>query len=440
MVGQKKHRTSLIFIFITILVDVIGIGIIVPVIPTLIEKLTGQPYLNEAAGWGGLLMMSFAIMQFLFSPLMGELSDRFGRRPILLISLAGLGVDYYFHAIAPTIELLFIGRILAGICGASFTVAAAYIADISTKENKAKNFGLIGAAFGLGFIIGPAMGGFFAQWGVQVPFYVAAVITLANFIFGLVILPESLPKSKRRKINWAKCIPGVSLVHLNKYGAMLGLIIAFVLVNMAGQVMPTIWSYFTMQMYGWNELGVGISLMIVGLLVGIVQGGLIGWATKKFGNKRVIMFGFISWTVGMLSFSLAFSEFYLFAALIPYVLGGVAGPTIQALMSNKVSDDEQGNLQGALTSMISLTAVVGTLLYPGIFYFFADVEATHYFPGAPFLAGGFFLIIGTIIAFYTLKKYSDLGQTGGEQELISEAAIAEDDAADENRPSISEDS
>ncbi|MCG8575055.1 MAG: TCR/Tet family MFS transporter [Flavobacteriales bacterium] len=431
MNAPKSNTASLTFIFVTILVDVIGIGIIIPVIPKLIEGLTGQP-LNEAAGWGGLLIMSFAAMQFLFSPLMGELSDRYGRRPILLISLAGLGVDYYFHAIAPTIWWLFAGRILAGICGASFTVATAYIADISSKENKAKNFGLIGAAFGVGFIIGPIIGGICAKWGVQVPFYVAAGFTILNFLFGLFLVPESLPKEKRRKINWAKTIPGVSLAHLNKYGSMLGLIIAFVLVHMAGQVMPSTWSFFTMELYGWDEAMVGYSLGVVGLLVGIVQGGLIGWATKKFGNRRVIMFGFLSWTLGMLLFSVAFSQAYLFVAIIPYVLGGVAGPTIQGVMSNQVPEDEQGNLQGALTSMISLTAVLGPILYTGLFYYYSGDKAQVYFPGAPYLLGGVFLVISSIVAFFALKKIKDIDATGGGQDTVGEKEITESDPIDDN--------
>lgn len=420
MTSSARHKGSLIFIFVTILVDVIGIGIIIPVIPTLIEDMTGQP-LNEAAGIGGLLMLSFAAMQFLFSPLLGELSDRFGRRPILLIALAGLGVDYYFHAVAWSIEWLFVGRILAGICGASFTVASAYIADISTKENKAKNFGLVGAAFGVGFVIGPAIGGFCAQWGTAVPFYVAAVFTLINFFFGLFILPESLPKEKRRKIKWSKVIPGVSLLHLNKYGNLLGLLAAFVLVNMAGQVMPTTWSFFAMEMYGWGELGVGISLMVVGLMVGIVQGGLIGWTTKKYGNRKTIMFGFLAWTTGMFVFAVAFNEIYLYLGLIPYALGGVAGPTIQGVISNNVPDDEQGNLQGVFTSMVSLTTILGTLMYPFIFYVYAAEDAPVYFPGAAFFVGGFFLVVASIVAYFALRKVKNI-----DQQTVDDAPLVPD--------------
>ena len=210
---SNHKRASLIFVFVTVLVDVIGIGIIVPVIPTLIEKLTGEG-LSDAAFWGGLLMTTYAVMQFIFAPILGELSDRFGRRPVLLIALFGLGLDYILHAFAPTITWLFIGRLLSGMAGASHTVATAYIADISSKEEKAKNFGLIGAAFGLGFIIGPAIGGVTAKFGVEVPFLIAAGLTLLNFTYGFFFIPESLPKDKRRAINYSKMVPGNSILKL----------------------------------------------------------------------------------------------------------------------------------------------------------------------------------------------------------------------------------
>lgn len=404
--GKKGKSGSLIFIFITILVDVMGVAIIIPVFPTLIKSLTGLE-LNEAGLWAGLLFSSFAIMQFLFAPLMGELSDRFGRRPILFLSLGGLGLDYIFHAFAPTIAWLFVGRMLAGVFGASYSVATAYIADISTAENKAKNFGLIGAAFGLGFFLGPMIGGFCARWGYQVPFLVAAALALLNLIFGFFVLPESLPKEKRRAFNIKKAIPGVSLVHLSKYKGLGLFIIAFILVHLAGQVLHSVWTFFTMEAYNWDEALVGISLGVVGFLVGIVQGGLIGWVVKKFGQKKVIMLGFCLWTVGMIGFAFAVNEVILYIFLVPYVFGGIAGPTLQGLMSNTVPDTEQGNLQGALTSMISLTAVIGPLIYTSLFFYFSDKEAGVYFPGAPFVLSAGFLVIATLIAYVAIKRMEE---------------------------------
>lgn len=406
--GQQgpSTKTALMFIFITILIDVIGIGIIIPVLPALIKNLTGGD-LADAALYGGLLIISFSTLQFLFAPVVGELSDRFGRRPVLLISLFVLGVDYFFHAFAPTIGLLFVGRVLAGITGASFSVATSYIADVSSPENKAKNFGLIGAAFGIGFILGPVIGGICAKWGTQMPFIVAGIFTLLNFLFGYFFVPESLPEEKRRPVRYANMIPGVSLAHIGKYKALLGLVIAFVLVNLAGQVMPSTWSFFTLELFKWNETEVGISLAVVGALVVVVQAGLIGWFVKKFGNKRVILLGFLFWTLGMILFCFAINPLILYLALIPYCLGGIAGPSIQGLLSNSVSEKEQGNLNGALTQAVSLTAIAGPLLYTSLFSHFSKAGATVYFPAAPYLAAAFIIVIACTIAFISLRNFKD---------------------------------
>lgn len=400
---MASNKKALGFIFITILVDVIGIGIIIPVIPTLIKNLTGEG-LSEASGYGGWLLFSFAIMQFLFAPLMGELSDRFGRRPILLFALFGLGVDYIFHAYAPSIGWLFAGRILAGGFGASYTVATAYIADISSPEDKAKNFGLVGAAFGLGFIIGPAIGGICAKWGVEVPFLVAAGLSLANMLYGFFILPESLPKEKRRKFEWKKANPVGSLLMIRSYPALIGLVIAFFLANLAGQAMPAVWSYFTMMEYDWTETGVGVSLAIVGILVAVVQGVLLGKMVKYFGTRKIIVGGFILWTIGMCGFAFAYEAWILFVFLVPYVLGGVASPTLQGLLSNQVPDDEQGKLQGALTSMISVTAFVGPIVMAQLFSYFTDEVNPIYLPGAPYLLGTVLLAVGTLFAVNAMRR------------------------------------
>ncbi len=404
MQEKETKNSALIFIFFTVLIDMIGVGLIVPIIPDLISSLTGQN-LSDAALTGGLLITAYAGVQFLFAPVMGELSDRYGRKPILLLSLFGLGVDYVIHAFSPTIAWLFVGRILAGIFGASHTVAFAYIADVSNKENKAKNFGIIGAAFGLGFVIGPAIGGIIGEnWGVKAPFFVAAGFSLLNFLFGFFFVKESLSVENRRKVDFSKMIPFVSLSHLRKYKAVLGFIIAFGLAQLAGQVMPTTWSFFTMESYGWNKLDVGISLMVVGLLVSIVQAVLTGFLVKRFGNRKVIMWGFTLWTLGMFGIAFAGNAFYLYAATIPYVMGGIATPTIQGVVSNRVSDKEQGNLQGVLTSLGSLTAVCAPMIYTTLFSAYSGPEATVYFPGAPFLIGAIILILATLVAIYSLKS------------------------------------
>ncbi len=398
----NKSNGSLIFVFITVFVDALGIGIILPVMPKLIEKLTGGG-LADAAFYGGLLMTAYAAMQFIFAPVLGELSDKFGRRPVLLIALLGLGLDYIFHAYAPSITWLFIGRIISGMAGASHTVATAYVADISTAENRAKSFGLIGAAFGIGFIFGPTIGGLTAEISVNAPFFVAAVLTLLNFLYGFFFIPESLSVENRRKINYSKMIPGNSILKLLKY-SFGGLILALFLAHLSGSSLPATWSYFTMEVYEWEEWEVGLSLSAVGIMVAIVQGFLIGFSVKKFGETKVMIGGFLLWTFGMTLFAFATNQWLLYIFLIPYALGGVAGPTLQGYMSNRVSEKEQGNLQGSITGMISLTTILGPLISTSLFYYFSNENTTFYFPGAPYLMSGIILFISTIIVYYSLKK------------------------------------
>lgn len=402
--AMSSKRRALIFIFVTVMVDIIGLGIIIPVFPSLIEELTGQG-LSSASAWGGLLMVSFALMQFLFSPVLGELSDKYGRRPVLLLSLLGLSFDYLLHAFAPTITWLFVGRILAGIGGASYTTANAYIADISTPDEKAKNFGLLGAAFGFGFIIGPAIGGIFGNIDVRLPFYIAAGLSFANFLFGFFFVPESLSEENRREPDFRKMLPGVSLAHLSQFKGIGLLILALFIANIAGQSLPAIWSFFTMEVYEWNEAQVGYSLSFVGLMVALVQGGLIGIAVKKYGQRKVILGGFMLWTFGMALFAFASQSWMIYAILVPYALGGVAGPTLQGLLSNEVSEKEQGKLQGALTSMISLTTIIGPAIATSLFYYFTREGALFYFPGASYLASALLLLVSTICVFIGLRAF-----------------------------------
>ncbi len=416
---MKAKKTALLFIFITILVDVIGIGIILPIIPELIMELTGEGT-HMAVIYGMWLTTAFAGMQFLFSPVLGEISDRFGRRPILLLALLGLSIDYLLHAWAPTITWLFLGRFLAGITGASFTVASAYIADISTKQEKAKNFGLIGAAFGLGFIIGPGIGGFFGEINIRLPFYIAAALTFANFLFGWFFVPESLAVENRRPINLVKMIPGVSLVSLRNYKGVLLLISAFFLANLAGQALPSTWSYYGIERYDWSPRDIGVSLMVVGLLVAIAQGFLVGIVVKKFGRKVVVISGFLLWTIGMFLFSLADEPWMLYAFLIPYALGGVAGPTVQGVISNQVSEKEQGNLQGAITGLISVTAILGQLIFSPVFYYFIRPEGDIYFPGAPYALAAIFLLVALFFASLAMKRMNLSAEEG---EISSEISV-----------------
>ncbi len=403
---SKRQTPAIAFIFITLLIDVIGIGIIIPVLPALIKELTGGT-LSDASRWGGLLMFAYASMQFLFSPILGGLSDQFGRRPVLLISLFGFGIDYLFLGFAPTIWWLFLGRILAGIMGASFTTASAYIADISTPEKRAQNFGMIGAAFGLGFIVGPVLGGLLGHFGARVPFFVSAGLTLLNWLYGFFILPESLSLENRRKFSWKRANPIASLLNLRRYPVILGLVVSLILLYIAGHSVQGIWSYFTMERFGWNSDMVGYSLGFVGLTVAIVQGGLTRVIIPKLGQEKSIYVGLGFYALGLILFSFANQGWMMYAFMIPYALGGITGPSLQGIISSQVPPNEQGELQGALTSLMSLTSIIGPPLMTNIFSYFTSKNAPIYFPGAAFFTGSILTIIALFFAWRTLaKKYA----------------------------------
>lgn len=404
----SQRSASMGFIFATLLIDVIGIGIIIPVIPKLIQEVTGASLgMAEVAQYGGWLMFAYSIMQFLFSPLLGNLSDRYGRRPILLISLLGLGLDYIVMAVAPSLWWLFVGRIIAGIMGASFTTASAYIADISTPEKRAQNFGMVGAAFGLGFIIGPVLGGLLGTYGSRVPFYAAATLSLLNFFYGFFALPESLPKENRRAFDWKRANPAGSLRQLFKYPVIAGMIGSMFLVYVASFSVQGTWSYYTMLKFGWDEKMVGYSLGAVGILVAVVQGGLIRVINPKIGSVRSVYLGLALYVVGFLAFAFASSDVYMYLALIPYCLGGISGPALQGIMAGSVPANEQGELQGSFTSLLSVTSIIGPPVMTSVFGHFSSDHAEIYFPGAPFILGAILGVVSLILAWNALKSYRE---------------------------------
>ena len=409
MKGNKK-QAALGFIFVTMLIDVIGWGIIIPVIPGLIEELISGD-ISEAAKVGGWLTFAYAITQFLFAPIIGNLSDKFGRRPVILISLFGFTLDYLLLAFAPTISWLFIGRIIAGITGASITTASAYIADISTPENRAKNFGMIGAAFGLGFIIGPVIGGILGEYGARVPFYATAILCFLNFLYGYFILPESLSEENRRPFELKRANPIGSFIHLKKYPSLINLVLATFILYVASHAIQSNWTYFTMYQFDWNEGMVGISLGVIGLLVALVQGVLIRWINPKLGNEKSIYTGFFMYSLGMLLFAFASESWMMFAFLIPYCLGGIAGPALQAVISIQVPSSEQGEIQGTLTSVMSASAIVGPPLMTGIFYYFTQEDSEIIFAGAPFLLGAILMIVSAIIAYFSFSRRKNIVET-----------------------------
>jgi DHA1 family tetracycline resistance protein-like MFS transporter len=402
MVKDKKSN-AMTFIFITLLIDVIGLGVILPVLPKLIQEIEGGT-IADASRYGGWLTFAYASMQFLFSPIIGGLSDRYGRRPVLLASLIGFGLDYLLMGFAPTISWLFVGRLIAGVTGASFTTAGAYIADISTPEKRAQNFGLLGAAFGLGFIIGPVIGGLLGQFGARIPFFAAAAFALVNALYGYFVLPESLHRDNRRSFEWRRANPIGSLRHLGKYPVVLQMLVSFILIFIAGHANQSTWTFYTIEKFHWNEAWVGYSLGFVGLMVTIVQGGLIRIVVPKIGQKKSVYLGLTFYAIGFMLFAFATKGWMMFVFMIPSALGGFAGPALQGIMTSQVPSNEQGELQGALTSLISLTSIFGPLLMTNLFFYFSKENAPVYFPGAPFLAAAILSVCSLYFAIRTLRK------------------------------------
>lgn len=409
---KDKRQAAVGFIFITLIIDVMGWGLIIPVMPKLISELKGVS-ISEASSYGSVLISAYAITQFIFAPFIGNLSDRFGRRPVLLASLIGFGIDYIILALSPTYGWLFAGRIIAGITGASFTTGAAYIADISTTETRAKNFGLIGAAFGLGFVIGPALGGLLAGLGIRAPFYAASGLCLINALYGYFILPESLARENRRPFDWKKANPLGALQLLKKYPGIDKLAFCFFLIYLAAQAVQGNWSFFTIYRFHWSESMVGLSLAAVGLLVGAVQGGLIRVINPRLGNERSVYTGLLLYSLGLLLFAFASQGWMMFAILVPYCLGGIAGPALQSILATHIPPNEQGALQGTLTSLMSLTTIIGPLIMNNLFNYFTSPKAPFYFPGIFFLLAAVFMLFSALIAWTVLSREKSLQMNPG---------------------------
>ncbi|MCC6817197.1 MAG: TCR/Tet family MFS transporter [Saprospiraceae bacterium] len=394
---------ALLFIFITVLLDVIGLGIIIPIAPELIMEITGKS-LSDSSVISGWLMTSYSLMLFFCAPIIGGLSDRYGRRPILLITLLIFGLDYLLQALAPNIHWLYAGRIIAGITGASFTVATSFIADVSEPDKKAQNFGLIGAAFGLGFIIGPLLGAVLGNYGVRVPFYASATLALLNCIFGYFVLPESLLKKNRRKFDGSRSNPFGTLRVLIKYDALKSFIPILLLVYTAHYSLQSTWNYYTMFKFKWSHQLVGYSLAFVGVLMAIVQGVLTRIIIPQIGPYKSIIIGFVAAILGYLGFSLAKEGWWMYVFMIPFSLSGLAGPSIQSLISNKVPPNSQGELQGGITSLMSFAAIIGPVIMTTVFHFFSDSSRTYFFPGASFFLSFLFLVLSLLLAIRPIRK------------------------------------
>src|SRR4051812_34419638 len=400
---MTSSRAALTFVLLSVFIDSLGFGIIIPSLPGVIVGLTGEP-VATAAVWGGYLMAVYALLQFFMAPVFGNLSDRFGRRPILLGSLFAFGVDFLLTGLARSMMWLFVGRAFAGVFGASFAAAGAYIGDISNDDNRAKNFGFIGAAWGSGFTLGPVIGGKMTElMGARAPFFTAAALALANVLFGLFSLPESLPAERRRRFEWKRANPFGALRSLAHLPMIAGLLFAVFLYQVAHDSLPAVWIFFTQQKFGWGPAETGWSLTFVGVMTVIVMGGLTGFVVPRLGERRAIVIGFVLMAVGFLGYALVPQGWMIYPALALGSLGGIANPALQSVMSKQAGPTAQGELQGAMGSIASIAAVLSPLFMTQLFSQFSKPGAPVYLPGAPYLASALFVFCCALIALRATK-------------------------------------
>lgn len=413
-----KRNAALIFIFVTVLIDVLSFGVIIPVLPGLVRQFTGGDYV-QAAGWIGLFGFLFAAIQFVSSPIQGTLSDRYGRRPVILLSCLGLGIDFMLMALAQSLPWLLVARIFSGVFSASFTTANAYIADVTPPDKRAKAFGMIGAAFGLGFILGPALGGYLSTFNLRAPFWFAAGLATLNFLYGWFVLPESLPKEKRTaRFDWAHANPVGSLVLLKKYPQVFGLAAVVFLANFAHYVYPSVFVLFAEYQYQWTNQQVGWVLAIVGVCSVIVQAGLMGPLVKKLGERRTLLFGLACGVVGFVIYGSAAAGWMFLVGLPISALWGVAGPASQSLITRQVDASAQGRVQGALMSLVSLAGVFAPLAFAGTFALFISDRAPIHLPGAPWLLAALLLFGAWVVGWrYARERAAPVAAwSGAEQE------------------------
>jgi MFS transporter, DHA1 family, tetracycline resistance protein len=397
------RKPALGFIFVTLALDILGIGLIIPILPKLVESFHAGD-VAAASHTVGLLAALYSLMQFLCAPLLGSLSDRFGRRRVILGSLFGSGLDYLLLAFAPNLGWFFVGRIIAGITGANFSAATAYIADISPPEKRAANFGLIGAAFGIGFILGPALGGLLGNVGLRVPFLVASGLTLLNCLYGWFVLPESLPAEHRRAFSWSRSNPIGALLAMRRYPMVFGLAGTYFLIYLAHQVLPATWVLYTGYRYSWTVGQTGLSLAIVGLMAAIVQGGLTRVIVERFGEQRATLTGLLIAALTYAGYGLATEGWMIYAILVIGSLSGVTGPAVQGLISRSIAANEQGGVQGSLTSLASVAGIIGPPLATALFGFFIGKTAPIHLPGAAFFFSAVLVLIAALLALRSFRK------------------------------------
>lgn len=421
LLNPARRRAALAFIFVTAVLDIVAMGIIIPVLPPLIEEFVGS---NARAGiWNGVFVALWAGMQFICSPIIGSLSDQYGRRPVILISCAGLSIDYVLMALAPDLWWLAVGRMIAGITSSSFTTVFAYMADITAPEKRAKAYGLIGAAFSGGFVLGPVLGGFLGEFGPRVPFWFAAALSGVAFFYGLFVLPESLPVEKRMKFSWGRANPVGALMLLRRHTELSGLAIVNFLLYFAHHVFSAVFVLYAALRYGWGPKEVGLLLALVGVLDMGVQGGLTGIVVKRLGDRNTMILGLVGGTVGIALMGWAPTGWAFIAAMLPNALWGLAMPTLQALMTRRVGEDEQGQLQGANNSVASIAGVMSPLFFGWVYAnsagggfsslarwvegqgaWTAPLIGVLYDPGLSFYVAAGVLLLAAVIGWFVVRR------------------------------------
>ncbi len=398
MAPLAPGRRAFAFVWVTVLLDMMGIGLIIPVVPALLRELTGR----DAAGasvYGGWLFFAYAAMQFLFAPIVGGLSDAVGRRPVLLLSVLGLGVDHALTALSPNILWLFAGRLVAGLFGASFATANAYIADVTPPDERGKAFGMLGAAFGVGFILGPALGGILGDVGHRLPFFVAAALSFANFVYGLFVLPETHPREKRTPFRIRQANPLGALLAIPGGSVVRALAVALFVFFVGNTVYPAIWSFYTAQRYAWTPRTIGISLAVYGIVNTIVQAALVGPSIKRWGERRAAVIGIVAGALALLGTGFATRSWMVFALILVSAPGGIAMPAINAMMSKNAPPEAQGRLQGVVSSLEGLSSIVGPLLMTQLFQAYGTT-----LPGAPFFAATALCLIALMVLMMRAAK------------------------------------
>lgn len=417
MSDARSTRRGLFLVFMIMFLDVIGIAIIMPVLPTYLRELTGDD-ISQAAIDGGWLLLVYAGMQFLFAPFIGNLSDRFGRRPVLLACIFTFAVDNLICALATSYWMLFVGRVLAGISGASFGTAAAYIADVSTDETRAKNFGLMGIAFGTGFALGPVIGGLLGEFGPRIPFYGAAALAFLNFVAAWFLLPESLAPGNRRRFELSRANPLGALMQMRKYTGVLWIGLVFFCYWLAHAVYPSIWSFVSAYRYGWSEGQIGLSLGIFGVGGAIVMAFVLPRVVPKLGEYRTAVLGLFFSVIGLVGYASAWQGWMVYAVIVMTALEALADPPLRSIASARVPPSAQGELQGALTSVSSITTIIGPLIFTQVFSHFTGPSAPAVFAGAPFALAAVILFIGFLIFLVKLRGAG----AGPARDLASEGA------------------